>query len=105
MHSSRNVFSRNVLCVCLPAETCLSVMAVCPVAFSASIWRRWARSSWLPRQPSSLLAPGCFAGVSPGIVKQIIPLLEQLTPIYLDIANGAEVGSLLNSPPICCADV
>ncbi|PRW32674.1 plant MCA23-20 [Chlorella sorokiniana] len=29
-------------------------------------------------------------GVSPGIVKQIIPLLEQLTPIYLDIANGAE---------------
>ncbi|KAI7841224.1 hypothetical protein COHA_005188 [Chlorella ohadii] len=29
-------------------------------------------------------------GVSPGIVKQIIPLLEQLTPIYLDIANGAQ---------------
>ena len=25
-------------------------------------------------------------------MKQIIPLLEQLTPIYLDIANGAEVG-------------
>ena len=30
------------------------------------------------------------AGVSPGIVKQIIPLLDQLTPIYLDIAAGAQ---------------
>ncbi|KAL4424591.1 hypothetical protein ABPG77_009175 [Micractinium sp. CCAP 211/92] len=29
-------------------------------------------------------------GVSPGIVKQVIPVVEQLTPIYLDIANGAQ---------------
>ncbi|PSC76402.1 plant MCA23-20 [Micractinium conductrix] len=29
-------------------------------------------------------------GASPSIVKQIIPLLDQLTPIYLDIANGTQ---------------
>lgn len=28
--------------------------------------------------------------MSPGIVKQVIPVVEQLTPIYLDIANGAQ---------------
>ena len=29
-------------------------------------------------------------GISPGVVKQVIPLLEQLTPIYLDVAQGAQ---------------
>ncbi|KAI3423953.1 hypothetical protein D9Q98_009787 [Chlorella vulgaris] len=29
-------------------------------------------------------------GASPSIVKQIVPLLDQLTPIYLDIANGTK---------------
>jgi len=29
-------------------------------------------------------------GLSPGVVKQVIPLLEQLTPIYLDVAQGAQ---------------
>lgn len=29
-------------------------------------------------------------GISPGVVKQIIPLLEQLTPIYLDVAQGTQ---------------
>ena len=29
-------------------------------------------------------------GISPSVVKQVIPLLEQLTPIYLDVANGAQ---------------
>lgn len=33
------------------------------------------------------------AGVSPGIVKQVIPVVEQLTPIYLDIANGAQAST------------
>lgn len=42
--------------------------------------------------PAPCVCLCCPAGVSPGIVKQIIPLLEQLTPIYLDIANGAQVG-------------
>lgn len=31
-----------------------------------------------------------LAGISPGVVKQVIPLLEQLTPIYLDVAQGAQ---------------
>lgn len=57
------------------------------------------------------LYPLCPAGVSPGIVKQVIPLLEQLTPIYLDIANGAEVGAwlavwlLYRCASFCCTDV
>lgn len=37
-----------------------------------------------------LPAPSRLAGASPSIVKQIIPLLDQLTPIYLDIANGTQ---------------
>ena len=29
-------------------------------------------------------------GISPGVVKQVIPVLEQLTPIYLDVAQGTQ---------------
>ena len=29
-------------------------------------------------------------GISPGVVRQIIPVLEQLTPIYLDVAQGVQ---------------
>lgn len=29
-------------------------------------------------------------GLSPDVVKQVIPLLEQLTPVYLDVAAGEE---------------
>ena len=30
------------------------------------------------------------AGASPAIVRQLVPLLEQLTPIYLDISQGTQ---------------
>lgn len=29
-------------------------------------------------------------GLSPGVVKQVIPVLEQLTPIYLDVSQGTQ---------------
>lgn len=28
--------------------------------------------------------------ISPGVVKQVIPVLEQLTPIYLDVSSGTQ---------------
>jgi hypothetical protein len=31
-----------------------------------------------------------FKGASPETFRQVLPLLEQLTPIYLDVANGTE---------------
>lgn len=52
---------------------------------------------WLQSRKSHLLLPRPpHAGVSPPLVKQIVPLFEQLTPIYLDVANGAQE---FNPPP------
>ena len=36
------------------------------------------------------------AGASPPLVKQLVPILEQLTPIYMDVANGTQE---FNPPP------
>lgn len=59
------------------------------VALAGAAWNAGGEScaTTQPHRTSPALAA---AGVSPSIVKQIIPLLEQLNPIYLDIANGAQ---------------
>jgi hypothetical protein len=31
-----------------------------------------------------------FESVSPPIVKQVLPLIEQLPPLYVDLANGKD---------------
>lgn len=29
-------------------------------------------------------------GLSPGLVRQFLPILDQLLPIYMDVANGSQ---------------
>lgn len=31
-----------------------------------------------------------FENLSPAILKQVLPLVEQLPPLYMDLANGRE---------------
>lgn len=63
--------------------------SLCPVTCLAARAAEPGASAHLGLAPPAL--PPLRAGVSPGIVKQVIPVVEQLTPIYLDIANGAQV--------------
>eukprot|EP01025_Chloroclados_australasicus_P003557 TRINITY_DN1084_c0_g1_i8.p1 TRINITY_DN1084_c0_g1~~TRINITY_DN1084_c0_g1_i8.p1 ORF type:complete len:452 (-),score=42.17 TRINITY_DN1084_c0_g1_i8:334-1689(-) len=50
-------------------------------------------------------ATDALKGISPSLVKQLLPLLEQLTPIYLDVSQGRqefipqpdEIGTLIRS--------
>lgn len=31
-----------------------------------------------------------FRGMSPSLVRQLLPVMEQLTPIYMDVAQGRQ---------------
>ncbi len=49
-----------------------------------------------PMRPSLLPSPQSLSetlkGMSPSLVRQVLPLLEQLAPLYLDAAQGKQVG-------------
>lgn len=53
-----------------------------------SIWLHGVQMTRNPFTSQLLNASELLRGLSPAMVRQVLPLLDQLTPIYTDLAQG-----------------